>query len=89
MSELQNGLKGMFDVLKDLETRARNLKNQNFADIAASAHGKIKQLTDHPDLELVEGKPAEEEQVADHPDLPPPSHPVPFPQSQPSRRFRI
>jgi len=54
MSELKTNLERVFGELKGLETRARTLKNQNLADIAASAHGKIKQLCDHPDLELVD-----------------------------------
>jgi|ERR1700719_2599473 len=54
MSDLKGGLQGMFDVLKGVEERARKLKNQNLADIAASAHGRVKQLIDHPDTELVD-----------------------------------
>jgi hypothetical protein len=54
MSDLKNELSHVFDLLKGVETRARGLKNQNLADIAASAHGKVKQLIDHPDTELVE-----------------------------------
>jgi hypothetical protein len=54
MSDLKNDLQHIFDVLKGIETRARGLKNQNLADIAASAHGRVKQLIDHPDTELVE-----------------------------------
>jgi len=51
--ELKTELQGFFDKLKALEERARKLKNQNLADIAASAHGKVKQLIDHPDTELM------------------------------------
>jgi hypothetical protein len=54
VSDLKNDLQHIFDVLKGIETRARGLKNQNLADIAASAHGRVKQLIDHPDTELVE-----------------------------------
>jgi len=54
MSELKNKLQSFFGELKGLEDRARKLKNQNLADIAASAHGRVKQLCDHPDLELVD-----------------------------------
>jgi len=32
---------------------ARNLKNQNFADIAKSAAAKIEQLSQHPDAVAV------------------------------------
>lgn len=53
MSDLKNRIQAMVDELKGLETRARGLKNQNLADIAATAHGKVKQLTEHADLELV------------------------------------
>ena len=34
--------------------RSRAGINQNLADIAASAHGRVKQLIDHPDTELVD-----------------------------------
>jgi hypothetical protein len=54
MADLKNTLQSMFDVLKGVEERARKLKNQNLADIAASAHGRVKQLIDHPDTELVD-----------------------------------
>jgi hypothetical protein len=56
MSELKNDLQQLFDKLKGLEERARKLKNQNLADIAASAHGRVKQLCDHPDLALVDDR---------------------------------
>jgi hypothetical protein len=56
MSDLKNDLQQLFNKLKGVEERARKLKNQNLADIAASAHGKVKQLSDHPDLELVDEK---------------------------------
>lgn len=66
MSDLKNDLQQLFDKLKGLETRARGLKNQNLADIAASAHGRIHQLVNHPDLELVDEKkdPAPEGEAA-------------------------
>jgi hypothetical protein len=54
MSELKDNLQHVFDLLKGVEERARKLKNQNLADIAASAHGRVKQLIDHPDTELVD-----------------------------------
>ena len=55
MSDLiRSELSHVFDLLKGVETRARTLKNQNLADIAASAHGRVKQLIDHPDTELVD-----------------------------------
>lgn len=37
--------------LADLEASARGLKNQNLADIIKSAHAKVTQALDHPDLE--------------------------------------
>ncbi len=84
MSELKSGLKNIFGMLKDLETKARNLKNQNFAGIAASAHGKIKQLHDHADLELIEEKPVEGEQLSFDPNAgDEPKAPHSQPQSQP------
>lgn len=52
-NELKTDLQGFADKLKAFEERARKLVNQNLADIAASAHGKIKQLIDHPDTHLV------------------------------------
>jgi hypothetical protein len=54
MSDLKNNLQNVLNGLKGLEERARGLKNQNLADIAASAHGKVKQLSEHPDLELAD-----------------------------------
>jgi hypothetical protein len=56
MSDLRNNLQNVFNELKGLEERARKLKNQNLADVAASAHNRVKQLCDHPDLELVDEK---------------------------------
>lgn len=56
MNELKNELQDTLNKLNGLVERARHLKNQNLADVAASAHGKVKQLSDHPDLELVEDR---------------------------------
>jgi hypothetical protein len=56
MSDLKNKLQGFFNELKGLEERARKLKNQNLADIATSARGKVQQLSEHPDLALVDEK---------------------------------
>lgn len=56
MSDLRNGIHDLLNELKGMEERARGLKNQNLADIIASARGKIKQLSDHPDLELLEDR---------------------------------
>lgn len=41
------------DWLKQIEDRARNFANQNLADIAAAARGRLQQLRDHPDLDLL------------------------------------
>lgn len=65
MSDLKNNLQNVLNGLRGLEERARGLKNQNFADIAASAHGKVRQLSEHPDLELVD-----ERKDQAHPDNP-------------------
>jgi hypothetical protein len=40
--------------LVELETVARTLKNQNFADIVLSARGRLSQLTEHPDIDTVQ-----------------------------------
>lgn len=53
MSDLRNRLADIAQHLEELEASARKLRNQNFADIVASAKGRVKQLSDHPDLELV------------------------------------
>lgn len=50
---LKKALSSTQDGLADLEKKARELKNQNLADVAASALGRIKQLIEHPDLVLV------------------------------------
>lgn len=63
---LKDHLRHLHEHLGELETEARKLPNKNFADIVASARGKLGQLRDHPDVELIEqqtreheGKPAE------------------------------
>lgn len=81
MSDLKANLQHVFDVLKGVETRARGLKNQNLADIAASAHGRIHQLVNHPDLELVD-----ERKDQAHADRPPPAAPDWKNDPQPSTR---
>ena len=50
---MKNAILEMRDKLAGLETEARKLQNQNFADIVASAKGKLHQLTEHPDLDLI------------------------------------
>jgi hypothetical protein len=54
MSDLKNAIQDFLNKMKALEERARKLKNQNLADVAASAYGRIKQLGDHADLHLVD-----------------------------------
>ncbi len=54
MSDTKSNLQRALDGLKDVEERARKLKNQNLADVAKSAHGKISQLSEHPDLGLLD-----------------------------------
>ena len=54
MSDLKNNLEVVLGKLKGLEERARGLKNQNIADVATSARAKIQQLSEHPDLELLD-----------------------------------
>lgn len=51
--DLKNGIAKMHDNLVELEAEARKLKNQNFADIVASAKNRLQQLMGHPDLERV------------------------------------
>lgn len=51
--DLKEGLSGFLSKLEELETAARKLPNQNFADVTASAKGRVQQLIDHADLELV------------------------------------
>jgi hypothetical protein len=83
MSGLKNELSRIFGTLKELETRARGLKNQNLADIAASAHGRVKQLIDHPDTELVADQDkasVDEDKASADPNAP--AQTAPFPQAQ-------
>lgn len=37
--------------LAELEASARKLPNQNFADLIKSAHGRLAQASEHPDLD--------------------------------------
>jgi hypothetical protein len=90
MSDLKDSIARVINELKGLEERARGLQNQNLADIAASAHNRVKQLHDHPDLELVderkdrtsEGTAATGHAAAPSPEYPPPAS-ASFPQSGP------
>ena len=56
MSNLKSNLDRVFNELKGLEERARKLKNQNLADVVASARGRVRQISEHPDLELLDEK---------------------------------
>jgi hypothetical protein len=53
MDELKARLAEIEKNLGELEAAARKLRNQNFADVAKSASGRVQQLSAHPDLELV------------------------------------
>lgn len=55
-NDLKSGLSNTQARLAELETAARKLQNQNYADIAARAKSCIQQLLDHPDAELVHEK---------------------------------
>lgn len=50
---LKDNLAAARDGLLATEAAARKLQNQNFADIAKSAIGKMSQLLTHPDIEKV------------------------------------
>jgi hypothetical protein len=67
MSDLKNNLQNVFNNLKGVEDRARKLKNQNLADVATAARAKVQQLSEHPDLELVDEK---KDQTAGDPNAP-------------------
>lgn len=84
MSELKSNLEHVRSELKALEERARKLKNQNLADVAASAHGKVLQLSEHPDLELVDEKPASVSEFEPTPQSFPGSDPIAPPHQQQS-----
>ena len=88
MSGVKNYIERITGELKEMETRARTLKNQNLADILASAHNRVKQLIEHPDLHLVDdeapaidgdGQAQAEGQAALTPGDPN-ANPAPFPQ---------
>lgn len=51
---LKDQLEHLVKRLDEVSTAARGLQNLNFADIAATAKGRIMQLCDHPDLPLVD-----------------------------------
>lgn len=51
---LKNDLSELLRKLEGVEAQARKLRNQNCADVAKSAAAKIRQLSDHPDLHLVQ-----------------------------------
>lgn len=50
---MKQALSHMMERLAELETSARKLPNQNFADLIKSARGRLSQASEHPDLEKV------------------------------------
>lgn len=52
--ELKNQLTDVHKHLEELFAAASKLQNKNFADIVATAKGRLQQLCEHPDLPLVE-----------------------------------
>lgn len=56
--------------LENLETAARKLQNQNFADIVKAARSRVVQLTQHPDGDAVERALADSERPAVDPARP-------------------
>lgn len=50
---LKDDLERLVEHLKELESHARKLPNQNFADIVKAGHSRVSQLTQHPDLDAV------------------------------------
>lgn len=51
--DLKEQLAHLQERLAELESAARKLPNQNFADLIKSAHGRLAQAADHPDLDAV------------------------------------
>lgn len=64
-NEIRNGLQNTLDSLKELEARARKLQNQNLADVAKSAWGRVEQLLGHADVELMGNDAPNEPRTAD------------------------
>jgi len=54
--DILGGLNHIKDRLAELETHARKLQNQNFADIVKAALARVQQLTEHADVEAVAGE---------------------------------
>lgn len=54
--ELKKRIGELVQRLNELEAGARRLRNQNFADVVKSAKGRVQQLVDHPDVQLVENE---------------------------------
>lgn len=63
MSDLKSNLENVLEYLKEAETEARKLANQNLADTIALARGRLKQASEHPDLELVGKSPEEQHEL--------------------------
>lgn len=53
--DLKSGLATLHARFGELIAAAGRLQNKNFADIAKSAQGRIHQLINHPDVDLVSG----------------------------------
>lgn len=51
--DLKQALSHIQAHLAELETAARKLPNQNFADLIKAAGGRLAQASEHPDLEAV------------------------------------
>lgn len=53
IKETKDGLAATVQKLEELEAAARKLQNQNLADVAMPAKGRVQQLVNHPDLHLI------------------------------------
>lgn len=51
--DLRDELANVHEMLDEIFNRASKLQNKNLADIAASARGRVQQLRDHPDTDLI------------------------------------
>lgn len=49
--DFKSALSHVHEQLGELETSARKLENQNFADLIKHARGRLSQALEHPDLE--------------------------------------
>lgn len=69
--DLKEQLKGLLTRFEELENHARKLPNKNFADIVATAKGRIQQLTEHPDVDLVHAEMSGESSAEQQPNFDP------------------